>query len=127
MKIIAYFLPQFHEIIENNEWWGEGFTEWTNIKKAKTLYSTHEQPIKPLDNYYYNLLEKETMIWQTKLLEKYKIEGLCYYHYWFEGKNAPEIAVYTFLDLVPVGIYEGNLKINFPEIVERLWEENRRG
>lgn len=47
--------------------------------------------------------------------------------YWFEGKNVPEIAVYTFLDLVPVGIYEGNLKINFPEIVERLWEENRRG
>ncbi len=47
--------------------------------------------------------------------------------YWFEGKNAPEIVVYTFLDLVPVGIYEGNLKINFPEIVERLWEENRRG
>ena len=90
MKIIAYFLPQFHEIIENNEWWGEGFTEWTNIKKAKTLYSTHEQPIKPLGNYYYNLLEKETMIWQTKLLEKYKIEGLCYYHYWFEGKKLLE-------------------------------------
>lgn len=47
--------------------------------------------------------------------------------YWFEGKDAPEIAMYTFLDLVPVGIYEGNMKINFPEIVERLWEENRRG
>ena len=90
MKVIAYFLPQFHEIKENNEWWGNGFTEWTNLKKAKSLYKEHEQPIIPLNENYYNLLDKETMIWQTKLQKKYKIEGLCYYHYWFQGRKLLE-------------------------------------
>lgn len=86
MKVIAYYLPQFHEIEENNKWWGKGFTEWTNIKKAKPLYSNHIQPKVPLGNNYYNLMDKETVIEQTRLLNEYNIYGLCYYHYYFEGK-----------------------------------------
>lgn len=90
MKIIAYFLPQFHEIEENNKWWGKGFTEWTNIKNAKPLYKGHEQPIKPLNNNYYNLLTREIMEWQTQLANKYGIYGFCYYHYWFNGRKILE-------------------------------------
>lgn len=90
MKFIAYYLPQFHEIPENNKWWGKGFTEWTNVKKAKPLYKNHHQPRIPYNDYYYNLLEKETIEWQTELLHKYNIYGLCYYHYWFSGKKLLE-------------------------------------
>lgn len=90
MKIIAYYLPQFHEIEENNKWWGEGFTEWTNIKKSKKLYKAHEQPVKPLNENYYNLLDKTTVEWQTKMANDHKIEGFCYYHYWFKGRKILE-------------------------------------
>lgn len=86
MKKYAFFLPQFHEIRENNEWWGEGFTEWVNVKKATPLYENHLQPKKPLDENYYDLLEKDTVLWQTELMKKYKIDGLIYYHYYFEGR-----------------------------------------
>lgn len=90
MKIIAYYLPQFHETKENNKWWGKGFTEWTNVKKGKKLFKTHNQPFIPLNNNYYNLLEKKTIEWQTKLAQQYGIYGFCYYHYWFEGKKILE-------------------------------------
>lgn len=86
MRVIAWHLPQFHSIAENDEWWGKGFTEWTNVKKAKPLFKGHNQPKKPLEDNYYNLLEKEVMIWQNKISEKYGIYGFCYYHYWFNGK-----------------------------------------
>lgn len=86
MKIIAYFLPQFHEVEENNKWWGKGFTEWTNVKKGKKLFKGHYQPFIPLNNNYYNLLDKKTVEWQTELAKKYGIYGFCYYHYYFEGK-----------------------------------------
>ena len=90
MRIIAYYLPQFHEVKENNEWWGKGFTEWVNIKNAKKLYSRHIQPKIPLNNYYYNLMDKETVIWQTKLATEYGVDGFCYYHYWFNGRKILE-------------------------------------
>ncbi|MFH5962622.1 glycosyltransferase WbsX family protein [Clostridium perfringens] len=86
MKLIAFYLPQFHEIKENNEWWGQGFTEWTNTKKANKLFYNHNQPREPLNDYYYNLLDNKTKIWQTDLANKYGIYGFCYYHYWFNGK-----------------------------------------
>lgn len=90
MKIIAYFLPQYHEIEENNRWWGKGFTEWSNLRKAKKLYKKHYQPIEPYKDNYYNLLEKKTMIWQTELAKKYGVYGFCYYHYWFNGRKVLE-------------------------------------
>lgn len=84
-KILAMYLPQFHEIEQNNKWWGEGFTEWTNLKSAQALFKGHRQPRIPLNNNYYNLLDKDTLIWQAKLAKKYGIYGFCIYHYWFEG------------------------------------------
>lgn len=90
MKIYALYLPQFHETLENNEWWGKGFTEWTNVKKAKQLFKSHTQPIHPLNDNYYNLLEKSTVEWQTQLMHKYGIDGFVYYHYYFNGKKMLE-------------------------------------
>lgn len=90
MKIIAFYLPQFHEIPENDEWWGKGFTEWVNVKKARPLYDGHEQPRVPLGGNYYNLLDDEVKIWQAQIAKKYGVYGFCYYHYWFNGKMVLE-------------------------------------
>lgn len=86
MKKFAFFLPQFHEIPENDEWWGKGFTEWTNVRSAKPLYNGHLQPKHPLNNNYYNLLHKKTMQWQTNLMRQCGLDGFIYYHYYFTGK-----------------------------------------
>lgn len=107
MKIIAFYLPQFHEIPENNQWWGDGFTEWTNTKKSKPLFSNHYQPREPLNDYYYNLLEDDVKKWQVELAIKYGINGFCFYHYWFKnGKKLLEKPVEQFLK-------NTELKINF--------------
>ena len=90
VKIIAFYLPQFHEFKENNEWWGKGFTEWNNVKGAKPLFEGHNQPRIPLNKNYYNLLEDDVAEWQAKLAEEYGIYGFCYYHYWFDGKMLME-------------------------------------
>lgn len=86
MKIIAFYLPQFHEIVENNEWWGEGFTDWTNVKKAKPLFRGHQQPKEPLNENYYDLANVAVMKWQSKIAQEHQVYGFCYYHYWFNGK-----------------------------------------
>lgn len=86
MKIFALYLPQFHEIKENDEWWGKGFTEWNNVKNASALFKGHIQPIHPQNRNYYNLLDRSTVEWQTALMKKYKVDGFIYYHYYFNGK-----------------------------------------
>jgi len=104
MKIIAFYLPQFHAIPENDEWWGKGFTEWTNVKNAKALFNGHNQPVVPLNNNYYNLLDNNTIKWQIDIAKKYGVYGFCFYHYWFDGhmllekpmenmKNDPELNI----------------------------------
>ena len=87
MKIICMYLPQYHEVKENNEWWGDGYTEWTAVKKAKPLFKKHHQPNVPLDGYYnldYDF--RSTFQRQCELANEYGIYGFCFYHYWFTGK-----------------------------------------
>jgi hypothetical protein len=86
------YLPQYHEIKENNEWWGEGYTEWTAVKRGKPLFKGHRQPNIPLNDNYYDLSDENAIAWkwQVELAQEYGIYGFCVYHYWFNGKQLLE-------------------------------------
>lgn len=87
-RVIALYLPQFHPMELNDEWWGKGFTEWTNVAKARPLFKGHYQPKIPADLGFYDLRLPETRVEQAKLAENAGIEGFCYWHYWLgKGKT----------------------------------------
>lgn len=98
VKPIALYLPQYHEIKENNEWWEKGFTEWTNVKKATSLFKDHYQPHIPIDRNYYNLDNNSVLIEQSNLAKQFGIYGFCFYHYWFNGKLLLEKPIHNLLE-----------------------------
>lgn len=105
MKIIAFYLPQYHAIPENDEWWGKGFTEWNNVKNAKPLFDGHMQPKVPLNNNYYCLLDDDVKKWQIKIAKENGVYGFCFYHYWFNGHLLLE---------KPIEQYLQNQELDFP-------------
>lgn len=104
-KLVAMYFPQLHAIPENDEWWGEGFTDWDNVTAAMRHYEEHHQPRVPLNNNYYDQSELDTMLWQTDLAKEYGIFGFCHYHYWFDGKQLLETPTNNLLD---------NKQVDFP-------------
>lgn len=86
-KIIAMYLPQFHETEDNNKWWGKGFTDWTSVKTSTPLFEGHQQPRVPQDNNYYDLSNVESIKWQVDLAKKNGIYGFGIYHYWFSSNK----------------------------------------
>lgn len=90
-KVIALYLPQYHPTKDNDEWWGKGFTEWTNVARAKKLYRNHYQPKVPADLGFYDLRLPEVREEQAKMAKRAGVTAFCYYHYWFgNGKEALE-------------------------------------
>lgn len=87
MKALALYLPAFHQVPENDKWWGKGFTEWDNVRSGKPFFDGHVQPVHPYSRHYYDLSNPEDIRQQIKLANKYNISGFVMYHYWFSKDN----------------------------------------
>ncbi len=98
VKLIAYYLPQYHAIPENDKWFGKGFTEWYNVAKTVPQYKGHWQPHLPIDVGFYNLETLDIMKRQIKLAKNNGIGGFCYYYYWFNGQKLLEKPIEKFLE-----------------------------
>lgn len=120
VKPIAFYLPQFHCFEENEQWYGKGFTEWTNVTKSIPLYAGHYQPHLPIDVGFYNLNNNDVIYRQIELAKNYGIHGFAFYYYWFSGKKLMEKPIYNYLN---------DKNLNFPfclcwacENWSKLWD-----